>query len=523
MMAERRAKGQREKKKKVGRPLELPTVGDAEFLSSTHGSTFLVTNRHGDIVPPGARELGLFRRDTRHLSHLALTIVRGELVHLSSDSAGEVVNQVDLMVSDVEDAEFLDDPKNFLHIRRRQFLDVAFVEEITLTNYLTHAVEISLEIAFAADFADIFEVRGARRPRRGTYREPKIVGSSVVFEYQGLCGDSYVTTVAFDPPPKTLAADRASFKMRFEADEVHRIVVEVQCGNETSKPRARTKRETVEKRVANLERNAAAQRAKCTAFSCDDPLLARVLERSSADVHTLNVDLGPRRIIGAGIPWFCSPFGRDSLLTAYSLLTYSPEFAVDALRTLAAYQGKRFRDETEEEPGKIFHELRFGEMTKAGETPHSPYYGSADATPLFVVLADAAYDVLGDLALVRELRPAIVAALKWIDVRSSSGKRLVTYERRTPRGIENQCWKDSRAGVSAPDGTRAKAPVAICEIQGYCIDAYLRGARLLGALGERVLLLLELDEQLVTLDPVSVAVHFRRDSGRCDGRQEPVR
>jgi glycogen debranching enzyme len=191
-----------------------------------------------------------------------------------------------------------------------------------------------------------------------------------------------------------------------------------------------------------------------------------------------------RLILAAGIPWFCAPFGRDALLTASQSLLVNPSLAKDSLRVLAAYQGKRFDEHTEEEPGKIFHELRFGEMAQTRETPHTPYYGSIDATPLFVIVADATYQVTADGLWLRQLQAAVESALAWIDARSGAGTHFVTYRRQSARGLDNQGWKDSRAAVAYPDGRLAAAPIALCEIQGYCADAYRRGARLLAELGK---------------------------------------
>jgi glycogen debranching enzyme len=213
-------------------------------------------------------------------------------------------------------------------------------------------------------------------------------------------------------------------------------------------------------------------------------VLDEVLRQSSIDLHALTVDLGGHRVLAAGLPWFCCPFGRDTLLAAYEALTLNPDLAVSTLRGVAQLQGKKVDDFTEEEPGKIFHELRFGEMAASREIPHSPYYGSVDATPLFVVVAHATYKVTGDAELARELVPSIRAALGWIDGRSKDGTELVTYERSTERGLENQGWKDSRAAVSFPDGRRAVLPIALAEVQGYCVDAYRRGGDLLAAAGE---------------------------------------
>jgi len=161
-----------------------------------------------------------------------------------------------------------------------------------------------------------------------------------------------------------------------------------------------------------------------------------------------------------------------------------PELASSTLRALAKLQGTKFDDFTEEEPGKIMHELRLGEMATCKEIPHSPYYGTIDATPLFVVVAHATHKVTGDENLLTDLKHAILAALRWIDVRSEDGTKLVTYQQRSPRGLENQGWKDSRAALSFPDGRRAEPPIALSEVQGYCVDAYRRGASLLESAGD---------------------------------------
>ena len=466
--------------------LELPTAGDVEQLVRARGSMFLVTDRHGDIRPAGARELGLFDRDTRHLSHYALTIRNGAVVRLSAEPVSDAYNQIDLMLSDLEVGEFLDDPKNFLHIRRRQILDGGLVEQVVFTNFLRHAIELDVELAFAADFADVFEVRGARRPKRGTLRPPKIEGSSVVLAYDGLCGDAYQTMVTFSSPPTLLLGDRASFKMKVAAGDAAtlEVVVAPRRGGETRRGNSRL---TYARRAELVQQEAEVFREGSSRWRCDDPRIQHVLDRSIGDLHALRVHAGDHTILGAGIPWFCAPFGRDGLIASYEALTVNPDLAVDALRTLAAFQGKTFDEVREEEPGKIFHELRFGEMARAGEIPHSPYYGTIDATPLFVIVAEATHRFTGDRALLRELRPNIVAALGWIDARSELGTKLVTYERKTAAGLENQGWKDSRAGVSFPDGRHAEAPIALCEVQGYCVDAYAKGAAMLALLGEQEL------------------------------------
>jgi glycogen debranching enzyme len=462
--------------------LSLSSARDAEQLVCARGSLFLVTDHRGDIAPAGARELGLFYNDTRYLSHLELRIADVELVHLSADTSNDAFNQVDLMVSGIDPAEFLDDPQNYLHLRRRQLLDGGLLEEITLTNYLNHTVCVTLALSFDADFADIFEVRGARRPKRGQYREARVLPSSVTYAYDGLDGARYSSEIDISPRPTELTARQAVFRFEVVAGGSHTLEYSVTPRHAT---RHGTKAQIpFTQRVERKLEQTRAFREASTRVRCDNAMLQEVFERSIADLFALRVHVGEMNIVAAGIPWFCCPFGRDSLLTSYEALSVNPELATESLRVLASFQGRNTDEETEEEPGKIFHELRFGEMANTGEMPHSPYYGTIDATPLFVVVAEAAYRATGDLAFVRELRDPLVAALDWIDRKSQRGTQLVTYRRLTPRGLDNQGWKDSKAGVSFPDGRRAVPPIALCEVQGYCVDAYARGARLLAAVGD---------------------------------------
>jgi glycogen debranching enzyme len=462
--------------------LDLPMVGEIERLVRARGSMFLVTTRHGDIAPAGARELGLFHRDTRYLSLYELEIPDHRTVWLSAQTSHPAYNQVDLMLSGLSHEELLDDPNNYLHIRRRQLLDDGLVEEIVFSNFLMRPVDIQAVVRFSADFADIFEVRGAHRPRRGALRRPCVDGSSVVFSYEGLCGTTLQTTVSFGTPPAELDERHARFELNLGPDRTSAIELRVVPMESGSSRTGRTV--PFAKRVDTLSAEAQALRARSTRYSCDDSLLQEMLEQTIADLHSLRIEHDRHAILGAGIPWFCAPFGRDALIASYEALTLNPEFAIETLRMLAAYQGKKEDPSTEEEPGKIFHELRFGEMVRCKEIPHWPYYGSIDATALFVIVAEAAHRYVNDDSLLRDLRPAVEAALGWIDARSERGTRLVRYQRASPNGLENQGWKDSRAGVSFPDGRRAEPPIALVEVQGYCADAYERGARILEWLGE---------------------------------------
>lgn len=463
-----------------GTPLTLTSAGEVETLVRAKGSTFVVTNRNGDITPSAARELGFFHSDTRHLSHYEVHVRNANLVHLSSNAFDAVVNRVHLMLSGLEDQEFLDDPRNFLHIERQQLVDDAFRERMELVNYLQHSIEIELEIRFAADFADVFELRGAKRECRGTVRAPRVSTDSVELAYDGLDRKTYTTSVTFQPTPSALDETRATFRLSIEPGGSTTIEV---CAVPVDRTMT-TETYTFEERARNEREHADGFYEASTRFGCDDGVLQRVLEQSTVDLRVLSLGLRGGRVLAGGIPWFACPFGRDTLITAYEALLLNPDLAASSLRVLAAFQGTKYDERTEEEPGRIFHELRFGEMAAAKEIPHSPYYGTIDATPLFVVVLHATHKTTGDDGLVAELAEPLRRALEWIDRRSAQGTELVTYQCRSKRGLDNQGWKDSRMGVSFPDGRRASPPIALSEVQGYCIDAYRRGSELLETLGD---------------------------------------
>lgn len=471
-----------------GAPLELSSARDVVPLVRARGTLFLVTTRDGNVEPRGARELGLFDRDTRHLSYYQLSVIGLDMVYLSHETGSDTLNQIDMMLACGDEPAFLDDPSHFVHVRRRQLLDDGLYEEITFTNYLTRDLEFEVALAFDADFADIFEVRGAKRPRRGEKHPPVLGADAARITYEGRDGLAYSTLLSFAPAPATLGPGLARFKLRIAPGE--RTAIEVNVRAERSDVGiVASHKQIFRSRRRRLDEEAARFREGCTRFRTDRAALQEGIDRAVGDLFALRVglDLGEGRrgaIVAAGIPWFCCPFGRDSLLASYEALTLTPKLAIETLRALAAFQGKRFDPFTEEEPGKILHELRFGEMARTGETPHRPYYGSVDATPLFVIVAHAVWELTADLRLMQELRPAIVAALGWIDAQTEGGARLVTYERRSERGLDNQGWKDSRDAVVFPTGVRALAPIALCEVQGYAIDAYRRGADVLAALGE---------------------------------------
>ena len=503
----------------------LPESTGTDKLVLKRGNLFAVAGRVGDIWPPGARDQGAYFEDTRFLSKLRLTVAGGPPVVLSTQVRSEYVSQVDLTVTSTHFGGVFQDPVNFLHLRREQLIDEHFVERLTLTNYLTRDIDYWVEYEFAADFADQFEVRGARRRERGTYFEPLLRDGGVVFCYQGRDGVLYRAEVFFPArAPDRIEAGRARFdfhlgpnestslelhalpslhavrsgaSVREAADAArHRgyrppppLTEEPESGwlfpgsHPSSQPPAPRR---FDERLARARADYRQWAEASARIETNEEALNWALSQAVADLKALSIFWDGRRVISAGVPWYASPFGRDALIAGFQALLVNPEIARDALLFLAAHQGKKVDEFREEEPGKILHEIRRGELARTGEVPHTPYYGSVDSTPLFVVLFTEYLIWTGDRATGEQLLPAAEAALRWIDESGDpDGDGFVEYRRKTERGLRNQGWKDSWDGVPHLDGTPAEPPIALVEVQGYCIDARRRMARLYRHLGRR--------------------------------------
>jgi len=503
----------------------LPESTGTDKLVLKRGNLFAVAGRLGDIWPPGARDQGAYFEDTRFLSKLRLTIAGGPPVVLSTQTRAEYTSQVDLTVTSRQFGGLFQDPVNFLHLRREQIIDEHFVERLTLTNYLVRDIDYWVEYEFAADFADQFEVRGARRRARGTYFGPLVDERRVVSCYQGRDGVLYRVEVFFPTrAPDEIAGGRARFNFHLGPNEstgleLHALpsLHAVRSGTSVreaadaarqpgfSPPPAMTEEpesgwlypgshpvsqppapRRFEERVARSRADYRHWAETSSRIETNEEAFDWALAQAVSDLKALSVFWEGRRVISAGVPWYASPFGRDASIAAFQALLVNPDVARDALLFLAAHQGKKVDDFREEEPGKILHEIRRGELARTGEVPHTPYYGSVDSTPLFLVLYTEYLQWTNDRATGEQLFPAAEAALRWIDqYGDKDGDGFIEYKRKTERGLRNQGWKDSWDGVPHLDGTPAEPPVALVEVQGYCLDARRRMARLYRQLGRR--------------------------------------
>ncbi len=460
---------------------ETPIEG---ALVLKHDRWFLILNAHGDIAPPGHCSLGLFRDDTRILSRYALRYHGGAPSLLSAQIPRTYGARIDLAIGDEEFGGNRWDPKNVIHVRRELVLTDCLIERLTLTNYMRDPLDYWLELALDSDFADIFEVRGWRREQRGELLEPRASRDQFELAYRGTDGAIIRSMVQFREPPTNLQDGVARWE--FELPPQGRRVLEWEVtavdGDGDRRP---IEIVTMEKRRDTTDAVYDEWRRECSEWRSSDHDFNDVLDRAVNDLRALYVTTEDAQVISAGIPWYSTVFGRDSIITALQTLPLTPRIAVDTLRYLAAWQGRSVNDFTEEEPGKIMHELRRGEMARAGEIPHVPYYGTVDATPLWLVLLHETWRWTADAALVRDLLPAAERALEWIDRfgdRDADG--FVEYERRSEKGLVNQGWKDSGDGIPFPDGTIAQPPIALVEVQGYVFDARLRMAALYHSLGQ---------------------------------------
>jgi glycogen debranching enzyme len=447
-----------------------------------HGRAFLITDRLGDIPEGNQASLGLYYRDTRFLSRLELSVndLSPVVLHSSTERNYSQIVEVAYPITTVDPQGF--ERRDHLSVSRSRLLADSLMEQIEVAHFGADRRPLRLSLEFDADFLDLFEVRGFERATPGQQQPTQVGHNSVVFGYRGADGEVRTTTLRFSPAPTSLSANQAVFEFDLEHGETSGVSMEVTAEVGTETAARRSYREVRE----SLEREYTGWRKRCTRFRTSNAQLSGFLNRAVLDLRMLLAeDDRGSPYIDAGVPWFSALFGRDSLITAYECLGVNPDLAWGVLRGLAALQGTQEDEWRDEEPGKILHEVRVGELAGIGEIPHTPYYGSVDSTPLWLVLLTYAYAWTGDLEAVQFLWPNALSALEWIDrYGDRDGDGYVEYAKRSPRGLDNQGWKDSWNAVVHPDGSLAEGPIALVEVQGYVYQAKKRMVTLARALGE---------------------------------------
>ncbi|MBM0274261.1 amylo-alpha-1,6-glucosidase [Micromonospora tarensis] len=446
-----------------------------ELVSILDGNTFLVSDRRGDIEPSYDFPTGLFSFDTRFLSKWLLTL-DGKRLHALSVDDNESYRTT-FFLAPGEPTHYLDAKASV--VRSRAIVG-SFEEELTVLNHTGSDVEFTVRIEIGADFADLFEIKRPRRKVGQTTVSTSENELRLTYRREAFHRETVVSSTA------AAQVDESGMTFRIRIARNSQWTTRLHVSSVVYGARGEDIRATLPyggSRSANViraEQQELIERAP--KLGCDCQPLAGAYRRSLDDLAALryeSIALGVR-LIAAGLPWFMTLFGRDSIITSLQVLPFLPELVPPTILMLAGLQGQRIDDFRDEEPGKILHELRYGETAGFEEQPHSPYYGSADSTPLFVILVDEYERWTGDGALVRRLESQLRAALDWID---SYGDLLGTgylwYQTRNPEsGLQNQCWKDSWDAISYADGHLPGFPRATCELQGYAYDAKIRAARL---------------------------------------------
>ncbi len=491
-------------------------------LSIKRNDVFLITDQSGNITPPGATDLGLVWRDTRYLSHYLVSAPGRTATVLSNRIRNNSLAVIDMTFTGALDGQEFE--HQYVHLRREQLIDAGFQERLILSNFNLAPIRFSLVVRFSTDFADLFEMRGLQREARGAYLLPRTEDGAVVLSYRGRDGLLRQTCLRFDPAPQSLTPREARFDLELSPVEKTYLRIDVALLEEDRAVQASI---PFVQALGDIDEEYEGWRQRATKIRSNDEFLDTGLSQNLVDFRSLLMNSGGMPILSAGIPWYSVPFGRDAIIASLQTLSVQPEIAVSTLRFLAAHQGRKKDDWTEEEPGKIMHELRLGEVARCGEIPHRPYYGTVDATPLFIVLLHETINWLGDRALLQELMPAAEAALDWIDHHGDlDGDGFIEYQRRSPRGLVNQGWKDSYDAVIHPDGRLAEGPIALVEVQGYVYDARFRMAdlyRMLGRTREANALMQEAQWLRNEID----AAFWQEDLGfyalALDGKKNPVK
>jgi glycogen debranching enzyme len=486
----------------VEAPFYIPVTGPAARPRCTlkHGDSFVVLDSHGDIGISTGGPDGLFHADTRHLSSLQLSLNDLQPLLLGSNLRDDnAVFTVDLTNPDLLSDERLVLPRDTVHIVRTTFLwrGVAY-QRLALRNYGDRRLSIRLSLAFDSDFADLFEVRGLRRRKRGVIVRNVIAADRVALSYKGLDGKLRNTTLAFEPFPTALDVNSASYVIELLPRQTHSIFLAIDC-NLVSEHRPLPFFRGI--RAARRELKASILGA--TTVETSNDIFNEILCRSMADLHMLMTDTPEGRYPYAGTPWYSTTFGRDGLITALQMLWLDAGIARGVLKRLAAHQAKITDPAADAQPGKILHEMRSGEMAALHEIPFGLYYGSVDSTPLFVLLAGLYFERTGDAETLAQLWPSIDSALQWIDGPGDPDQDgFVEYERAGPHGLRNQGWKDSPDAIFHADGSLAEGPIALSEVQGYVFAAKRTIARYMRRTGRAA------DANRLELDATRLAERF---------------
>lgn len=459
------------------------TRDDNRTLVLKHNDTFAVFDHYGDIQHHGMGESGIYYEGTRFLSYFDFCVNESRPLLLNSTvKEDNALLTIDLTTPDLYEDEQCIIPKAILHISRSKLLQEGLhYEHMRFFNYEDKIINLYLEFRFAADYADIFEVRGTKRSKRGQYLPMQHTAQELLFSYRGLDNKIRRTRILFSQPSSKQEGGYVYFALQLSPKEEKQLYLTIVCETETNKPAV----STYQKELAHSKQVVAAVRDRIGHVRTSNEQFNSWLNRSAADLQMLTTRTAQGYYPYAGVPWYNTPFGRDGIITALQYLWLNPQLARGVLSFLAATQAKEENQAQDAEPGKILHESRKGEMAALREVPFWRYYGTVDATPLFIILAGAYYQRTGDKSFLEDIWPNIQHALYWIDNYGDvDGDGFVEYARHSANGLVQQGWKDSDDSVFHQDGSLAEGPIALCEVQGYVYGAKKAAAKLAAVFGQ---------------------------------------
>ncbi|MDG4882527.1 glycogen debranching N-terminal domain-containing protein [Mesorhizobium sp. WSM4884] len=472
-------------------PAMVDSIAGAVTVKSL--DLYYVVASDAQIPLKGEHGFGLYFHDCRFLGGYRMALAGLEPIVLASTAQKGYAALFELTNPDLEVEQGQSIPKDELGIRWERMLDAKQTcvrEVMTIQNFGHQAHGFPLTLHFRAGFEDIFNVRGLVRqdlgkPQRASWREGRLH-----FVHHGADRLRRTAMIAFSPQPDATHETTAEFRIDVPAGETRTIAVTIELNecSEEAEANHLNQQPTValDNLAGHLQAGSEEWLERHTKFCSDSLLLNGIVERSLRDLAMLRSDLGNREYFAAGVPWFVALFGRDSLIVALEMLAFQPEVAAQTLRLLASYQGRRTDRWREEQPGKILHELRFGELAGAGNVPHARFYGTVDATPLFLLLLGRHAAWTGDLGLFRELQEPVERALGWIArAGDDHGEGYLKYRSTSESGLINQGWKDSADAIVRTDGAIAKPPIALVEVQGYVFAAKHAIADLYERIGRR--------------------------------------
>jgi glycogen debranching enzyme len=451
---------------------------------------FFLTDPTGDVPLNNEQGFGLYYHDCRFLQGYEFRIARARPNALAATSGQGSTSQFILTNPDLRQLNGTKLAKQSVGItwhRTIQALDLTVRDVIAVTNYVADSIQVGLSFDFQAGFADIFEIRGLHPKKTGRHEKPAWKRGALCFAYDGADGIYRTLRIAMRSASLTKRKSGADLKLSLASNETKRIHVTLAISESSKKKRSipKTHPSANTAKQANAREDSSKGLLSVTQLNSSSPLLNKVFQRSIRDLRMLRTSLEGLEYFSAGLPWYGALFGRDSIISSLQVLAFEPRLAEQTLRLLAKYQATQVSEWRDEQPGKILHELRVGELAHLNEIPQTPYFGSVDATPLFLIMVARHANWTGDLSLFQELKPSVERAFEWITrYGDATGNGYLEYDSRSSKGLGNQGWKDSGDSIVNADGTLATPPIALVEVQGYVYLAKISMADLYEKTGD---------------------------------------